>query len=516
MCEFFRKERALRLFTAAVITVLYGVRLTQGDVFVDSDIMITDPAELMFSWYGHGRFGMNLTKMVFGQFRLIPYLENVMFMIALWAVAVGICFCIHEWSEGETAYGKGAFLFVGLFLSSPCLAEQFHFLLQAFESTAAMAYCVIAVYCSGKWIYDRKNVMWAVLALVFMVWAFGSYQAYPPFYIALVLISYMTVFLHRKEGCGLREGLMHVGMFVAGFAISQICAMVTRQSAGASSGYVDQMFRWGTDSTEQCIASIMWDVRRIYMAEWPVFFSRWFRYVGAAALGLALFHGWRKKSRKFWCFCLAVLLLPVTPLLVTLITAMNQPMRSQMTYSLVYAYVFLLFYVGIRMLKWDRRVLEMCRQAAGVMVIVLVIGLGWKQGVTVCQLWETAHESYVADVLTANRMYADICKAADRTDMENCKVVFLGSRTVQLAGEPVLGDVIGHSFFEWDADSSVGVSTRVSTFFRMLGMPVWKKVTAEEYQRALGMEEELSVWPAAGSVGVMEDGIVVVKLSEVR
>ena len=67
--------------------------------------------------------------------------------------------------------------------------------------------------------------------------------------------------------------------------------------------------------------------------------------------------------------------------------------------------------------------------------------------------------------------------------MQDCHVAFIGERNVELGGNPLLGDTIGHSFFQWDADSSVGVTGRVASFFETFGM-IMGAPTQEEYDEA--------------------------------
>lgn len=509
------QEKALRWFCAVLIVLFYGIRLLAGDLFIDSDIMLARPDEMLLSWYGHQRFGLVLTKRLLSLGRLLPCQQNVMLALALWFLVLSIGFCLHKWSGGAPCYRKGMFLFAAVFLTAPCFAEQFYFLLQAFETAAAMLFCVAAAYCAGRWIYDKKSAVWCLFAILFIVWAFGSYQAFPAFYIALALISYLTVFLHGEEPCGLREGLLHILIFLIGFVASQVCSRFLCSLYGASASYIGSMFRWRSDPLDACLENFRLDVLRIYFGAWPVFFSRWFRYMAVSASCLALFLGLARRSRKFSCFLLALALLPVTPALLTLITAAPQPIRGQMTYPLVYAYYVLLLYVGLCLMPGDQRVIRGARKSACMLFALLAMALGWQQGITMNQLWETAHEAYVADVLTANRMYGDICRVADRTDMEQCKVVFVGTRKASLAGEPVLGDVIGHSFFEWDAQSLIGVSLRVNTFFQTLGLKM-EVPAGEDYQAALAGCQGRPDWPALDSVFLLDGDTVVVKLSDTK
>ncbi len=511
--SYLRQEKGLCRFTALAILFLYGIRLTQGDLFVDSDIMLTEPEGLMFSWYGHQRFGLIVTKKLFSLVRLLPFQANALFLLTMYILVLGICFCFFQWSGGDKSCRKGAFLFAGLFLSAPCFAEQFNFVLQAFESAAAMFFCVIAAYCSGRWIYEKKNILWALPAVAFMTWAFGSYQAYPAFYIAVVLISYITVYICQKEICGFREGLRHAGLFLAGFFSSRFCSAFLCKLQGASSGYVDAMFWWGVKDLDTCLGSIREDVFRIYRGTWPLFFSKWFLPASLTATALALFLGWRRRSRKFPCFLLALALLWISPILITLITAMPQPIRGQMTYPLVYGWYMMFLYTALASLSVRQPAWLFLKKTACITAAAACAVLGWRQGIAMCQLWETAHEQYVSDTLTANRMYLDICRAADRSDMENCKVVFVGTRETQLGGTPLTGDVIGHSFFEWDASGPVGVSSRVNVFFKTLGLYM-ALPGQEDYEKAVNRCKDRPLWPASDSVFLLDPDTVVVKLSE--
>lgn len=513
LCSYYRREKALRWFTAILILFLYGIRLAYGDISIDSDIMLVDPDQLLFSWYGHQRFGLIFTKYLFSLKRLLPWQQSVLFVLTLWILSFTMCFCFSWWCGRDNLPRPGVFLFAGIFLTAPCLAEQFHFLLQAFESAVAMLLCVAAVFCAGQWIYDRKSVLWALPALLMTVWAFGSYQACPAFYIALVLASYLLVWLYQKEACGLRQGILHVLLFLAGFALSQLSARIFCSRQGASSAYVDHMFFWGVQPLQVCMANIWEDVQRIYYGSWNVFFSRWFRHMGLAASAFALVHGWQKKHKTFPCFLLALVLLPVTPLMITLITAMSQPIRSHLAYPFVYAFYALLLCAETVWITRQGAFENTLRKAVLAPVLAFGIVIGRGQAMTTAQLLETAHEQYVSDTLTANRIYADICRVADTVDPETCKVVFVGTRDSRIGGDHIVGDVMGYSFFQWDASGPVGISRRVNTFFKTLGlfMEIPEK---EDYEKALELCGPRPSWPARDSIFFLDEKTIAVKLSE--
>lgn len=533
--EYYARTKVLRWCIGILLLLLYGVRLTQGDLFIDSEIMLTDHEAMLFSWYGHKRPGLVWTKHLFGLGRLTPYLANGLLVLTLGVLAFGLCFCLDYWN-GRRRPGTGRnVLFVLFFLSAPCLTEQFNFLLQAFEIAFAMVLCLFAVFAAGLWIYERKSWLWALTALLAMIWSFGFYQAFPAFYIALVVISYLGVYLRGDGVCGLKEGVKQVVLFVTGFVLSQIIAAFVSDQVGASSAYVNAMFLWLSQSVETCIANIRLEIWWMYQGHRPEFYHVMFTPVAVAASALWLGLGWlrlRDGSRgriDFLCFAFAVVFLPVTPMLITLLTGMNQPIRGQLVFPLVMAYLVYALYDGIEeklgmagcgsgsegsctVVDGDVRGMTR-RRFLMVCLFVLTFRIGWFQCVTMCQLWETAHESYIQDVLTANRMYPDICRAADDESVEECQVVFLGKRGLSLAGDALLGDAIGCSFFEWDVAGPIGVSSRAQALFDVLGMKMVKP-EAEQYQEALADSDGMPVWPADGSVWKVREGLIAVKLSE--
>lgn len=78
LLTFCKKEKGLQWFTALFILVLWGIKLADNDVFIDSEIM-----------------------------SLKPYLSNVFFMLALWCLALFLCFCLQSWHGPRSPWDRG-------------------------------------------------------------------------------------------------------------------------------------------------------------------------------------------------------------------------------------------------------------------------------------------------------------------------------------------------------------------------------------------------------------------------
>lgn len=191
---YFCSARLLRWFTAAWILLLYGIRLFHEDIFIDSDNMLIDPQGYLAVMHGSRRFGMVITKKLFSFLRLTPTLANMLMMLALWLFVLLAGFCFWRLSGNDRDFHRAAIPFAAAFLSAPCLAEQFYFVLQAFEVALAMVFSVAAMYCAQMGIRKGQSPFWYLPAFGFLVWAMGTYQAFPPFYIALTVMAYLIMY----------------------------------------------------------------------------------------------------------------------------------------------------------------------------------------------------------------------------------------------------------------------------------------------------------------------------------
>lgn len=69
-------------------------------------------------------------------------------------------------------------------------------------------------------------------------------------------------------------------------------------------------------------------------------------------------------------------------------------------------------------------------------------------------------------------------------------------------------ETFGASFFEW----GFGSSARVADFLQLMGYPVLKPLSSRDRVRLIPITEEMPIWPATGSVKIVDD-VVVIKFS---
>ena len=294
-------------------------------------------------WVAIDRFGLVFTKFIFGLNKIVPVVSNILMLIVLGGSAFFFDFCVKEWVGDRKTYQWFYYIFPASYISAPCLAEQFYFTLQSFEVAWAGLLCMIAVYCIGRKVIFKESVLWVLAGIVFMVWPFGSYQAFVALFIAVTIVSFIMCyqnleikFQKGKEWflCGIRYTII----FGIGLILYKLTAKTIQIIYQVESTYVDNMFVWNTEGIKVALNNIKGDICRIYLAEWDVFFSNWFLPILFLCVMLLLFRGRSVQREGYYIYIIAIGLFAVSPLLLTIISGSYQPIRGQFVYVFVTAY----------------------------------------------------------------------------------------------------------------------------------------------------------------------------------
>lgn len=513
---FFLKSHRREAVVSAIAAVLfYGILVLHGDITIDSEIMKTIPQEMLRSWVGINRFGLVVTKVLFGMTCFVPEVSNGLMIVGMWLFGLLFNFCIHEWGQDDRRYRFFYWVFPVLWMSVPLWAEQMYFTLQVFEISWAFLLSAAAVYCAGKVIYSKESRWWLLPGIGCMVWAIGSYQVFAAVLAALVLISFLVVYqsadgqerIRRSLGKNgwLKAGAAFAGVFLLSFLLYFLAAGVIKNVLGIQgSAYVSDMIHWKTQSFFSCLQGIYVEVKRILLAG-TICYSRLFTPVLLLFAALTLYRGLGKKGNrgKVW-FLLALLLLLLSPFYMTVIAGCPQQLRSQLVYPLLFAFMTA-YLTTIRpgRMKWLPAAIAFCSFC-----------LAWNQGYLLTRLFQEVHRVAWQDQRRAEEIYFEAQKlaASEGADIRECCFTFVGTRAPELNGLIKTGDVIGYSFFEWDAEGPVGVSARAAGMMGAYGMESGA-VTQQQYEEGKKMAEDMTVWPAEGSMK-KEGNLIVVKLSE--
>ena len=507
----FRKEnKGLAWWLAFFVALVYGGRVVHDNLFLDSEIMVLRPEFMRHVWIGSSRFRLAFTNWLFGMSRLSPYVSGFLAAFFMWVSGMALAFGAYKWCGKSRRYRIFLYLFPALFITCPVFAGQYLFILQAFEISFAIVLCILSVICVGRFVYESEPA-WLFVSIPCLVWAVSSYQSMAALYVSLVLLSFLLSYMNGQTENAWARGVKHLAVFFVGMLLYGVFSVVIKRVWKIQSEYVFGLVHWGVEDWRVCLNWIWLELVKVLKAK-SVFYS-WI-YLPAMCFFLfqAMWYGWRKKAPiiQYVCFLLAGGLFLASPFFITIAMGFMQPVRSQ----LVYPVTFACFLAHVTVLPEKEVGLKGGKWLAGLLTVISLTALS-RNSVATAQLFQTSWEAYRNDVLTANRMYEDICHVANREDMENCLVIFTGERGAALAGPAVTGELTGLSFYEAEAHTANGVSGRVGSLFLLLGLKI-QVMTAEQtdvYRQAIDFMKDAPDWPANGSVKKMED-VVVVRLSE--
>ena len=246
----------------------------------------------------------------------------------------------------------------------------------------------------------------------------------------------------------------------------------------------------------------------------PVLYNRFAGIVLLlSAAGLAV-RGVLKKWnwRQILWYWLALLLLAASPMYISLISGTRTTVRAQLVFPLVFGFFSAALWYMVRslaVLVWQKK-----KTACRLFCAVLTAGffyLSWAQGIHLIQLNQTVHDTCTRDMLTAERMYMDICRAADRGGYAEPESGLYRKPGRQNApGRRPGANPSAVPFLTLEPPPSESANRAVS-FFNYLGMNMGLP-TPEDYAAALEASQTRPCWPANDSVFSWNDCIVV-KLS---
>lgn len=520
--SFIRENRAGALLSGAAALCTYGTWMTRQDITIDTEIMMADPKAMMDSWLGINRFGLVFTKHLFGQTSFHPVFSRVLTVVLLWITAMVLSFFVYKWSGEQKRFRLFAAVFPVVYVTAPCFTEQFYFVLQSAEVVFALLLCVLAAYGAGKFALFGGKWIWAAGSVLLLVWAFGTYQAMAAVAVSVMAVLFLTVYL-GKHGRNLEQkrfgwllaGIKLAAVFLSGFVLYMITALAVRTLSGGSEAYVADMMHWKRDGFDVCLRSISGELRRVFDCYYVMFRPEFGWAVLLFFISSLVWMGIRKRPGKPW-FLASVSVFLLSPFLMTIVAGFYQPIRAHLVYPLVFAFSlsFLTAFLWPGEDREGRDGSMWWRKGAASVAAALCLLISWSQAKDGAALFETIHQVSEQDISLTREIYEKAGETAEREgrDVEDCVFIFLGKREAELPEEALRGDVIGCSFYQWDAQSPMGISRRIYDLMQALKLPSREPVLSR-YLDSLPFAEEMACYPEEGSIRMDED-TVIVKLSE--
>ncbi|MCL1931517.1 MAG: glucosyltransferase domain-containing protein [Treponema sp.] len=498
----------------------YGIRLFWYSIGVDTEQFMADKDGLLRSWLQIGRFGLvSLSKLWYIK-EFNPFTAFFTAFCLIWFFTISWCYIIAIFCRNTGRINK-LIPFALVFMTMPVWAEQFYFLLQAAETAFIISLCPYVIYLLYKGFLDgeKGKIICASIMLVFMT---SVYQAIVPLFCCgvfacFVLLQEQTDYEPQvyRSLC-LKLFITLVGSMVVYFFIDRI--IIHGFFHIEKSTYVDDMNQWGQVPVRQNIINILLFGYTITIGHIPLvqdmvnpiiasyartgmraaeFIANSSRVSGNILLlpVTVLFLVKTISQRRRLLYILAGIGIPMCIMLLTIMGGNKPPVRS--LWALPLAFAFMLFYLIISYKK----------KVASVIACLALITAVYQAQIT-AQVFYSDQVRYNEDVRLAHELNDLITQV--QPDNEKLPVALIGKYQTasRFHSNFLQGEVIGHSFFEWDFSKPSNPTGRGLAFMKSLGF-YYDIPNGEQMDQAVKEVILMPSYPEPGCVRRVGDFIVV-------
>ena len=486
----------LLLFLISIIT--YSIKIFNYSISIDSEVTINDISANSIPWISTGRWAL----VVLGKFVHLglfnPFYSNLLMAVILVLSVITLSYIISSIIDNKK-YDKLIMLFIGaIVLTSPIICEMLIFTMMAVEISIGLFLVALSIYFSYLAIY-KKHKLFYILAIATLVFSMGIYQAFFPLYISFA--AFIFVINSVKEKGKLKESISNIVKFVLVFLVSYIVNVLINKLllnyyGLHESTYLTSQINWGKISRSDIILIMQEFINGIIF---PKYSKLWnYSYLCLIVLSfifyIKIIIEYKSKSILI---ILGNVFLMATPFLLVFIMGSNVTDRTMINFPFVVGLLLAFYYY-----YFDKKVSKI--------LIAVIISLTF-----VIQLKSTYDILYIDyvryedDKQIVNRVFDDIYKIED---YDKKKIVFIGLHQPTSKAVYNVADTAGHSFFEWDYPSPLGINKRVHDFAATLGYN-YELCSEDDYKKAVkyGKEND-KVYPKKGYI-IDKNKYIIIKMS---
>ena len=395
------------------------------------------------------------------------------------------------------------FIFSALLLVSPMITEQVYFKLQSMEVTfgfCLMAVSLFFVYWAAITKVRRKKYLFLLGSVILNIILFSLYQVMVPLFLfGASACFFLYCFFQEDASAEIMKklGVFYLIAFFAGFVLNQTFTIIC---FSGETDYLTTQVQWFTQPFIDSLISICRHVKVVLLGE-GIYYSKFYPLGCLLLIGIVLYRGRDHKNKAAYRGSVVGLLMTIaTPFYMTVLCAGEPVRRSQMVMPFALAFVA---YVLILQKRGNKRAV----------LLILCMVTGYVQLSNTMRLNYTDSVRYESDVRTAYALMEDLNELGEKAHVY--PIVFIGKRPAELNNSCVVGETIGSSFFEQDAEvepRGFYSTRRMIHFMHVLGGD-YHRGDETHALKAAEYSKHMEIWPKEGSI-VLQDECIIVKLSD--
>jgi len=492
------KEHKLAILALFIVSFFtYGFKLFHYSISIDTEMFLSIPKQVMKSWVGLGRPVLVFLKYLAGFQVLNPTVAVSITFLFFTCFPIFLYYLLYRNLKERNPLKL--FMFGSIILTSIIYIEQLGFTLQSAEISI-----ILNIFCFSILFFQKgmeeKNKWYYFFSFLCLTFSFGAYQSFVPFFITM--ISFLAFIEVKEKKLNFQKTFSFVLPAIIIFVLSlggyfigsKVCNLFIKSSA---TSYLSEQIKWGSESIFQTISYIFQIMKESYMGVFygkELFSGFLFFFMILIVIIYIIRTILKKEKYLFWQILLLGITL-ITPFALTILLGTKEAYRAQLALPVLTACLLVTLPKEFSFKKqytW--------------MIVILFVAL-FRQWSLTAEVLSSDYHRYLED----EKYAAEIYHVLSNYDIQNKRVVMLGSHTPESILIQRKGETLGYSFFEWDRNYITGVGERASMFMQTLGYPI-KTNLIEDYSKALNYNSMLEAYPNPNCVLELED-IIILKIS---
>jgi hypothetical protein len=486
----------LTLFTIILLLLLYGYEIFNFSLSPDEELY---GYVYEHNWWlaaiAQGRWGMSLLDRVFPTMGNIPVLPTVVFCAGL---GVSGCVLARVLVRNHSAQ----LAFVGIFVSSPLWPHLAEFNITSWQIGIGFVLLTLSLLFM---LADTR--LGDIGAACLLVYAIGIYESFFAWFVVLICLRHLSVLLgtapigteERPRFPWLRSGLVGLAGILGYLAVRHLLIA----AFSLKLNYVQNFVRLEEFTTvpSAAVARTLKRSLNLLIGSDPVFLGHGNILMLLPLLGLLIVVGsllWRGPLKISARLLAGALLTAAFVAALSLVVVSAGTIPSRALTSLIPINAFLAAVTFSKGGRFEKLLYGALAAALFVSIWVSV------------SLFYTDHIARQRDQVLAVRIMTRVDNILPNPPPGRIPFIVVGAVPVQSAGPFRKLDVFGDSFF--DSSHEGGNPWRVAAYLRTLGIDTLEPRLLEHLDGSYRPQvEAMPVWPAAGSVAMIND-VLVIKL----
>ncbi len=510
----FIKENQYLIITAAMMIILaYGYALfTIDDLSIDEEVYFQgSTASHMHTKIGFSRYGMAfLNVILFPVFDAVPYLNGILSVLLLGAVAVSLCYFAKK-ILSPVKVPKIAYVFLSAaVIAYPSNLDYFSFNTLNVAVSFGLLFATVSTFFITKWVFKKQSLGWAIAGVLLTAYVFSIYQAFVGVYLTLIILfSLLYVLKNNFDGRRMKVQttlfavLKQAGAFILSLLVFYAGDFLVRLFTGIkSNGYTEGLSQ--AASIRQMLLNMKYNLE-IYFTDYIPDGYILAYTVALFALSVILYM-FVKSSRNRLLVALLSFALVLAPFSLGVLWAGVVP-RVLTALPMMVGFVgFLAIILFKQMFKQSLEDHPRLKTSFMAFLTLLVVIASYTFIYYDNLSAYASHVRYVRDESFARLVATEVLDEI-KEDAPEAPVVLVGNYTIK---EMENGNTVGYSASQFNYDNT---HFRGVCLMNYLGFK-FTYPSRDELAYAEELAANMPIWPAEGCIQKM-DGLIIVKLSEI-